>query len=182
MRARRYLTLILTALAFSAAATWAASGLWLDVPYIHQQKDGCGSASAAMVLRYWQGKGFSVPGDRADPEKIQRQLYAAESRGIHARAMEHYLRDTGFDVFTFRGEWRDLASNVSKGRPLIVALKTGSASLHYVVVVGFAPEDAAVLLNDPERGKLISENRARFEKAWLATENLTILAVPRARL
>ena len=30
------------------------SGVWLDVPFVKQQKNGCGAASIAMVMRYWQ--------------------------------------------------------------------------------------------------------------------------------
>jgi len=41
------------AVAFCVVAAAGDSGLWLDVPYVHQEKDGCGSASLAMVLQYW---------------------------------------------------------------------------------------------------------------------------------
>ncbi len=29
-------------------------GVWLDVPFVKQEKDGCGAASIAMVMQYWQ--------------------------------------------------------------------------------------------------------------------------------
>jgi len=154
------------------------SGLWLDVPYVHQEKDGCGSASLAMVLRYWQGKRFSVADDRSDPAAIQRALYAAKPRGIYASDMERYLRDSGFEVFAFRGQWSDLRSHIAKGRPLIAGLKTKGAPAHYVVIVGVDPQDAAVLVNDPERGKLFRIDRGEFEKAWRGTANWTLLALP----
>jgi len=28
--------------------------IWLDVPFVKQEKDGCGAASIAMVMQYWQ--------------------------------------------------------------------------------------------------------------------------------
>jgi len=31
-----------------------SAGLWLDVPFVKQEKNGCGSASIAMVMQYWQ--------------------------------------------------------------------------------------------------------------------------------
>jgi ABC-type bacteriocin/lantibiotic exporter with double-glycine peptidase domain len=161
-----------------AAGVAGASGLWLDVPYIHQEKDGCGSASLAMVLRYWQSKNVPVTAERADPAKIQRDLYSAKPRGIFASEMEKYLRDSGFDVFAFGGEWSDLRSQVAKGRPLIAGLKPKGAPAHYVVIVGVDPEDAAALVNDPERGRLLRIGRAEFEKAWRGTGNWTLLAVP----
>jgi predicted double-glycine peptidase len=155
------------------------SGLWLDVPYVHQEKDGCGSASLAMVLQYWKGKDFVVAEDRMDPGRIQRELYAKKPRGIYASDMGNYLRETGFEVFESRGEWSDLRAQVAKGRPLIAGLKAKGAPAHYVVVVGVDPQDAAVLVNDPERGKMVRIERREFEKAWQGTETWTLLAVPR---
>jgi len=164
--------------AWWAVAAKGASGLWLDVPYIHQAKDGCGSASLAMVLRYWQGKNISLAQGRADPSKIQRELYAAKPHGIYASDMERYLRESGFDVLAFRGEWSDLRSQVAKGRPLIAGLKPKGAPAHYLVIVGVDPEDAAALVNDPERGKLVRIERTEFEKDWQGTANWTLLATP----
>jgi len=59
-------------------ATGAGSGVWLDVPYIHQEKEGCGSAAVAMVLQYWNQKGIALSPERIDAEKIQRELYSKE--------------------------------------------------------------------------------------------------------
>jgi predicted double-glycine peptidase len=167
------------AVALCVVAAASESGLWLDVPYVHQEKDGCGSASLAMVLQYWKGKNFEVAADRMDPVAIQHELYAKKARGIYALEMEKYLRDTGFEVFAFRGEWSDLRAQVAKGRPLIAGLKPKGAPAHYVVVVGVDRQDAAVLVNDPERGKLVRIERREFEKAWQGTETWTLLAVPR---
>jgi predicted double-glycine peptidase len=161
-----------------AVAAKGASGLWLDVPYIHQEKDGCGSASLAMIMRYWRGKNFSIAEERADPSRIQRELYAAKPRGIYSSDMERYLRESGFEVFVFRGDFSDVRSHLLKGRPLIAGLKPKAAPRHYVVVVGIEPGDAGVLLNDPERGKLLRVERAEFIRAWQGTGNWTLLAVP----
>lgn len=159
-------------------AASGASGLWLDVPYVHQEKDGCGSASLSMVLQYWRAKDFSVPEKRTDVAVIQRQLYAASDHGIYASAMESYLRDSGFQVFALQGRWSDLREQLGKGRPLIAGLKPRLSPAHYVVVVGVGPDDRDVLLNDPERGKLVRMERSEFEKAWRGTQDWTLLAVP----
>jgi predicted double-glycine peptidase len=165
-------------LACCVVAANGAPGLWLDVPYIRQEKDGCGSASLAMVLRYWQTKDAFVADERTDPARIQRELYSAKPRGIYASDMERYLRESGFEVFLFRAEWRDLRSHIAKGRPLIVGLKAKGAPAHYAVIVGVSPQDTAVLVNDPERGKLLHIERLEFEKVWHGTDNWTLLAVP----
>ena len=161
-------------------ATGAGSGVWLDVPYVRQTKDGCGSASLAMVLQYWNERGTAIAAERMDAEKIQKELYSKEARGIRAEAVDRYLRDTGFSPIQFRGEWNDLETHLEKGRPLIAAIQPGArTSQHYVVVVGMDRTEEAVLLNDSERGKLVRVERAEFEKEWQRSGNWTLLALPK---
>lgn len=158
------------------------AGVWLDVPFVKQVKEGCGSASIAMVMQYWLKAESRESHPAADPAEIQRALYAPGAHGIHASAMERYFEQHGFRAFSFRGEWSDLEQHLRKGRPLIVALKTGgsAASLHYVVVAGLDPERGIVLLNDPARRKLLKQDRSEFERQWRSTSQWTLLALPRA--
>ncbi len=125
-------------------------GVWLDVPFVKQEKDGCGAASIAMVMQYWQKqRGSAVAA--ADSAAIQRALYSQKGRGIYASDLEHYFQQQGFRAFAFQGSWQDLKEHLQKGRPLIVALKpvTHSADLHYVVIAGLDWEHAIVMMNDP---------------------------------
>ena len=85
--------LILGMLLVPVLATGAGSSVWLDVPYVHQEKEGCGSAALAMILQYWSQKGAALPAERFDAERIQRELHSKEARGIRASAMEEYLRE-----------------------------------------------------------------------------------------
>ena len=133
----------------------------------------------AMVLQYWKSKGAKVAEARMDAAQIQRELYAAKAHGIYASEMESYLRDAGMKVWALRGEWSDFRAQLSQGRPLIAGLKPRGAAAHYVVVVGVDPQDAGVLVNDPERGKLVRMERGEFEKGWQGTEKWTLLAVPK---
>jgi len=175
-----HLRLILGLLLVPVIAAGAGGSLWLDVPFVHQEKEGCGSAVLAMVLRYWNGKGTAVDMERMDAEKIRRQLYSKEAHGIRASAIEDYLRETGFAPYVFVGEWKDLVAHIEKGRPLIATIQPKEkASLHYVVVVGIDRVREAVLLNDPERGKLFRVERSEFEKEWHRTDNWTLLAIPK---
>lgn len=164
---------------FNGPVNAPVTGLLLDVPYVHQEKDGCGSASLAMVLRYWKGKGAEEEAARMDAAQIQRELYAKKARGIYASEMERFLREAGMQVWAFHGEWSDFRAQLAKGRPLIAGLKPRGAAAHYVVVVGVDPQDAGVLVNDPERGKLVRMERGEFEKGWQGTEKWTLLAVPK---
>jgi ABC-type bacteriocin/lantibiotic exporter with double-glycine peptidase domain len=162
--------------ALCAAFAAGAAGVWLDVPFVRQERNGCGAASLSMILRYWQSKGSVVPDSDTDPGTILRALYVKNAEGIYADDMSQYLRQQGFQTFAFRGEWADLRQHLSKGRPLIAALKPGS--LHYVVVTGLDWQQDLVFVNDPAQKKLLKRKRADFEKEWRGTDNWTLLAVP----
>ena len=95
--------------------------------------------------------------------------------------MESYLQERGFRTFAFRGEWKDLREHLEKGRPLIVALKTGRDNLHYVVVSGLDWQEGVVLKNDPAERRLLKQTRSSFEKEWKAAGNWTLLALPQQK-
>ena len=158
------------------------SGVWLDVPFIKQEKNGCGAASIAMVMQYWQRQPGATADADSDPAEIQRALYSSDAHGIYASDMEHYFQKHRFDTYAFRGRWDDLKQHLAKGRPLIVALKPlpAETSLHYVVVVGVDWEQNVVLVNDAAQRKLLKIDRASFAKGWNAVGNWTLLAVPQA--
>jgi predicted double-glycine peptidase len=164
--------MILAALLLRLAA--AAGGLWLDVPFVHQEKNGCGSASVWMLLQYWK-----TP---AAPrlEEIHQTLFSKEAKGIYARDMERYFQSRGFQTFPFKGEWSDISAHISKGRPLIVCLERNAIGVpyHYVVVAGIDEDRQLVLINDPADRKLLPMHRADFERQWSATGNWTLLALP----
>jgi predicted double-glycine peptidase len=170
----------LAAVAQSVAAPTGNRGVWLDVPFVKQSEDGCGSASIAMLLQYWGAHGSQIALDRADPQAIQKELYSRKAHGIFASDMERYLRESGFREFAIRGEWDDLRPQLTEGRPLIVSLQPGKASapLHYVVVTGMDWDREAVFVHDPARGKLLRIERQEFEKEWIAARNWMLLAVP----
>ncbi len=160
-------------------------GVWLDVPFVKQEKDGCGAASIAMVMQYWQAHQGQTANDTSDPILIQRTLYSAKAHGTYASDMERYFQEKGFRTFTIRGEWEDLQHHLDKGRPLIVALKPASGgalgvvALHYVVVTGLTPE--AVVVNDPAQRKLLKQDRSGFEREWTAAGKWTLLALPQTQ-
>jgi predicted double-glycine peptidase len=154
-------------------------GVWLDVPFVKQEKDGCGAASIAMVMQYWQAQQGQAANQTSDAVQIQRALYSPKAHGIYASDMERYFQENGFRTFTIRGEWEDLKQHLDKGRPLIVALKPAAGALHYVVVTGFAAD--TVTVNDPAQRKLLQQERATFEREWSAAERWTLLALPQTR-
>jgi uncharacterized protein YvpB len=160
-------------------------GVWLDVPFVKQEKDGCGAASIAMVMQYWQAQQGQPANDSSDAPQIQRTLYSAAAHGIFASDMERYFQENRFRTFTIRGEWEDLKQHLDKGRPLIVALKpvplkpASGGALHYVVVTGLGPE--MVMVNDPAQRKLLQQDRPSFEREWSAAGKWTLLVLPQTQ-
>jgi len=154
-----------------------APGGWLDVPFVKQTKNACGPATIAMVMGYWQARGFAVPGGSADPGSIMEAVYSNPAKGTPGSAMRRYFEQSGFRAFVFQGEWSDLEQHIGQGRPLIVALGE-PRSFHYAVVAGVDTRQGFVLLNDPARRKLLRADRAGFQRAWNAAGCWTLLAVP----
>ncbi len=170
----------LLTLAAVCAMAATSTGLWLDVPFVKQPKEGCGAACVSMILKYWAQNDLRFRRTLPTVESIQRALYAPEARGIFARDMKQYLEREGLRAFTFQGDWGALEQHLSKGRPLIVCLREGglNSTLHYVVVVGLDPARNLVFVNDPAGKKMAASHRADFEKSWKAAHYWTLLAVP----
>jgi len=172
------------ALAILPAAPRAAepAGNWIDVPFVVQSKDGCGSAVISMLMQYWVKNADQTPLDprASDPQTIQRLLFVPADKGIPASAMLTYFQQNGYRTFPFRGDWTDLQNHISHGRPLIVSLKASGArsSLHYAVVAGVDWERNYIFLNDPARGKMLRLSRRAFLQEWGLAGNWTLLVIP----
>ena len=157
--------------------------IWIDVPYVSQTKEGCGSAAISMVLEYWAQQTGKPVSPGMDAAHIQSLLFSPKQKGIPASAMEKYFQEQGFRVFTFRGDWSDLQRHLQQGRPLIICLKASGARgpLHYTVVVGLEAEREFVFLNDPSQGKMLRISREGFASEWDSANNWTLLAVPEGK-
>jgi predicted double-glycine peptidase len=171
---RTFIFILCACCGLSAADT---SGIWLDVPFVKQEKDGCGAASISMLMQYWLKQQGTPVQQSADAANIQRTLYSRQAHGIYAADLQKYLEQQGFRTFSFAGNWADLEKHLRKGRPLIVATTPGGP-LHYVVLTGLDSERRLIMVNDPARRKLLKWDRATFEKQWSAAGNWTLLAVP----
>src|SRR5207302_9742164 len=82
------------------------AGIWLDVPYVRQTQDGCGSASISMLLQYWNAHGTVIDSQRADTAAIQKHLYSRKVRGIQDSDIVTYVKETGFRVIPLKGDWK----------------------------------------------------------------------------
>src|SRR5258707_12448928 len=102
MNLRRILGLV-TFLAAGVGFALAAEtpGLWIDVPFVAQMKNGCGSAAMAMVMEYWEKKTGRTAQGQADAGKIQATVYSPAEKGIQASAMNWYFESAGSRQFAF---------------------------------------------------------------------------------
>lgn len=152
----------------------------LDVPFYRQKKNGCGAASVAMLMHYWDDGQPGTPVAYPTPESAYEQLYRPEQKGILLADMKRYLEDMRFRAFTLRGGWEDIEGHLAKGRPLIVALKKKQkGAIHFVVVT--AAGDEFVWLNDPTRRKPNRLKRPEFEKRWAFADRWMLLALPQSQ-
>ena len=171
-------TVLILALCVAIAASAVPASL--EVPFIRQTKEGCGSAAIAMIMEYWRDQLPAAGIPRPDVAGIQQRLHTPEARGIYGADMENFFRESGFHAFRLKASEADLSEHLSRGRPLIVCLQPGrGAPLHYVVLIGYDASSESFLINDPARGKSLREDAANFRKAWKATGNWTMLAVPK---
>src|SRR6266403_1161031 len=88
---------------FAQAAPAKSSGVWLEVPYVRQSEDGCGSAAIAMLLQYWSAHGTPVAAGRADVAAIQKLLYSREAVFVNDPARGKLLR---IERREFEKEWQ----------------------------------------------------------------------------
>jgi len=188
MNTRAILFFLLTLLVYAGAALSAPPpgglpAVLIDVPYVAQTRDGCGSAAISMVMRYWEGRSVQVERsgpNPADPERIQSALYSPAARGIPASSMKRYFLDSGYRVAAFPGNWNDLQHQIQEGRPLIVVLQASGrlGPLHYVVVTGIDVDGQYLFVHDPAQQESLRMSRGGFESEWKPMHNWTLLAVP----
>ena len=109
--------------------------IWLDVPFVKQDPEGCGAASIAMVMQYWLTQDGQTTG-RARRCGVH-SAFTAFARGSWHLCFRDVaiLRGARIHTFSFTGDWEMLQQHLQKGRPLIVALKP-SAMNHCAALCG----------------------------------------------
>src|SRR5512133_1001267 len=105
-------TIILTLCVSGVLFAADRSGIWLDVPFVKQEKDGCGAATVAMVMQYWQSQQGRSDDPIIEAAQIQRDLYSDAAHGIYASDMVRYFQRNGYRTFAFEGAWSDLKQHL----------------------------------------------------------------------
>ena len=142
----------------------------LDVPYLQQSESLCGGAAAAMVMRYWGATG--VYAETFAP------LVDKTAGGIRGEDLLRDLTNRGWEARSFRGDPALIKGRLAAGQPVIALIEDRPGAFHYVVIVAWANE--RVVHHDPARAPFRVTPEGAFLKAWAATSNWTMLALPRS--
>jgi ABC-type bacteriocin/lantibiotic exporter with double-glycine peptidase domain len=147
-----------------------AAPLFLDVPFVAQRTNGCAAAALTMVLRYW--------GDPAPETELAGALPGPSARGLAGSRLAELARKRGHQAIAYEGDLPHLREYLAKGRPLIVALRSGRDRYHDVVVVGFDDQAQEVVVHDPESGPTRRLAARTFEERWGGAGHWTLLVLP----
>jgi ATP-binding cassette, subfamily C, bacterial len=151
---------------------------WLvvrEVPVVRQTTPtNCGAASLSMVLGYW-GSPLTV-------EEIGSALPASPDDGsFRAGDLRDFARTHGLKAFVIAGDMKDIRQQLEKKRPVLVGIVRQTAVMrgqpHYVVVVGYDPEQQRILTLDPANGWR-EDSVSDFMKEWEASGRLALVAFP----
>jgi ABC-type bacteriocin/lantibiotic exporter with double-glycine peptidase domain len=148
----------------------SAASATLAVPFVAQQRDTCGPAALAMVLRFW--------GDSATHDALAQELDAAELRGVAGSRLAEAARSRGMTAVAYEGDGAQIRAFVGRGRPLVVAWEMGGGRFHNVVVIGFEGDD--VVVHDPAEGPSRRVPERTFAARWAAAGHWTLLVMPKA--
>ena len=144
----------------------------LAVPFVPQEKDTCGAASLAMVLRYWEHP--------VAQGEIAAELFEPELAGIRGSRLADFARRRGFLAIAYAGDLDHLRAFVGKGRPIIVAWRVEPDRFHDVVVVGFDEARGDVVVHDPALGPSRRVGEEEFERLWAGSRHWALVVLPEA--
>jgi hypothetical protein len=140
----------------------------LDVPFISQSEALCGGAAAAMVLRYWGERGL-------DAESFA-HLLDRSAAGIRTSTLVGELQRRGWNTTAIKGDPSNIASELTRGRPVLTLIEDRPGTFHYVVIVGATSD--AIVFHDPARAPLRVMGREEFGRRWEAAGRWMAIIVP----
>ncbi|MBI5746406.1 MAG: C39 family peptidase [Nitrospirae bacterium] len=151
----------------------ATKGFHLTVPFFPQEKNQCGPASLAGILRFY--------GIEITPDEISNEIYLPRIKGTLNIDLVFYARSKGMNAEAYHGDMADLKKRISGDRPLLLFLNLGLKVFpagHYIVVTGFDDKDKIIYAHSgSERDKPI--RYWEFIRAWERGDFWTLLVTPK---
>lgn len=168
MRELRAALLLALALSGVPAAAGGEPLAILDVPFIAQSELLCGGAAAAMVMRYWGGRGIDAEAFTALVDK--------KAGGIRTGALVSDIRARRWHAVDASGNAETLSRELQQKRPVIVLLEERRGTFHYVVVVARSAD--GVVFHDPARAPFRVASAAEFDRRWSASGHWMLVVTP----
>jgi hypothetical protein len=139
-----------------------------NVPFASQGADNtCGQAAMAMLLKYWGADIYYLK-----VAKEGNPLNIATSR----ESILNYLHEKGLAAKAQTGDIRRLLAELHQARPVIALLDYGGLTRqHYVVLVGYNPVTAEILIHDSLSDGYKPMPLKDFLKAW---QNKPVVDLP----
>lgn len=129
----------------------------LSVPYIKQEPNYCGPASAAMILNYM---GSNVTQDQIGSGLV-------DSTGTNPTELKDRVESFGYYLSVVSCGFNNLLSLLDDGRPVIVRILNNTKDNgHYIVVKGYDMNKMLVYVNDPQNQSRGSINFSDFRALW----------------
>jgi hypothetical protein len=141
----------------------------LHVPFVAQSEALCGGAAAAMVIRYWGGRGIHA-------EDFAPLLTSPD--GIAAGVLARAVRDRGWRAWVVALGPDDVRHHLERRRPVILLIEDRPGRHHYVVVTAWS--GGRVRFHDPARGADRERDEAAFTGAWSRASGAALLILPSA--
>lgn len=149
---------------------------WLraaPTPVVKQrQQADCGLAALAMVAGAW-GLSWTV-------DELARQVPPSD-KGVKLGALRDLARARGLEAYAISGKYADLATELHKGRPVMLGLllpfERGRALTHYEVAIAVNPRNGSVVTLDPATGKHMLRSREVLDKEWKPVGYATLVVV-----
>jgi ABC-type bacteriocin/lantibiotic exporter with double-glycine peptidase domain len=146
----------------------------LETPLTQQDEMyDCGLAAISALCGYYN---VVIPGS----QRAELAQLAASERGLSGAELRSALERNGMEVYLFEGRLKEgptsLQDNIFARRPMLV-MTDMEGSHHYSLVVGIDPDSGALVVLDPQLGRVIMQ-AADFERRWDLTQRFTMLAVP----
>lgn len=149
------------------AAPAPGNGVRLSVPFFPDRGDQCGPSALAGVLRFW--------GRPEDPAALREDLYRPDLKGSLTIDLMLAARARGLEAEMVDGDMTLLKKELDAGRPLLVFVNRGFASMpvnHFMVVTGY--DDRGIYANTgPTRDAHLSYRA--FQREWDKTDRWALV-------
>ena len=120
----------------------------------------CGPACVSMVLDYYSV--FHVYDEIRRETKTEWFVYKNEKYGMTIpKNIVSTLKKHHIPCSVFRGNLQLLEDNISRNKPVICLVRSGRYTWHYVVVIGFSPNN--IYIGNPSNGLFtvyLTENKS----------------------